>query len=107
MPIALDKTPSPELEAQFQALAQKWHEATGYMSDIAKAAEHSAHQQIVALGEPVIPLLLHELEKQADHWFIALHSLTSTHPVPQEHRGRVSKMAQHWVEWGRQNGYLT
>ena len=107
MPIASDKMPNPELEAQFQTLAQKWHKATGYMYNIAKAAEHSAHQQIAALGEPVIPLLLHELEKQPDHWFIALHTLTGAQPVPHEHRGRISKMAEHWIEWGRQNGYLT
>jgi hypothetical protein len=67
-------------------------------------AAHPAYRAIVGLGKPVVPLLLAELEREPDHWFIALHELTGAEPVPEEARGRIEEMAVAWIEWGRKNG---
>lgn len=35
-------------------------------------------------------------------WLIALRVITHADPVPQHSVGIVSEMAQHWIEWGKQ-----
>jgi hypothetical protein len=94
------------LQKQFQELVCRWKKERGPTSSARRMANHSAYRAIVGLGKPVIPLLLAELEREPDHWFIALHELTGAEPVPEEARGRIEKMAAAWVEWGRKNGVL-
>ncbi len=67
---------------------------------------HPAYQRIIGLGPAVIPLILADLARQPDHWFWALRALTGEDPVPAEARGRVKAMADAWLQWGRENGYL-
>ena len=59
-----------------------------------------SYQAIINLGPSVVPLLLRELEREPDHWFVALHTLTGADPVPVESRGKVREMAHAWVQWG-------
>jgi hypothetical protein len=94
-----------ELELRFQALASEWKAQRGYTSSITKMSMHHAYQQIIGLGPRAIPLLLRELEREPDHWFWALKVLTGINPVPPEARDKIEKMAEHWVSWGRQQGY--
>ena len=68
--------------------------------------KHPAYQQIIDLGEPVIPLLLAELKREPDFWFAALQKLTGVDPVPKENAGKIKLMAQAWLEWGRQKGFV-
>jgi hypothetical protein len=57
------------------------------------------------MGPPIIPLPLHELEKQVDAWFWALQAITEEDPVPQEFRGNWHEMGKAWLAWGKQRGY--
>lgn len=66
-----------------------------------------SYQKIIAMGDPAIPLILEELEWDPDNWFIALQSLTGDNPVQEEQRGKVNEMAQAWVAWGKQMGYIS
>ena len=59
------------------------------------------------MGQVVVPLLLAELVREPDHWFIALHELTGAGPVPKESRGRLHEMAAAWVSWGKDNGLIS
>jgi hypothetical protein len=68
-------------------------------------AQHPAYQAIIGLGESVVPLLLRELEREPDHWFIALKSVTGADPVRADHRGDLRAMAADWVAWGRAQGH--
>jgi hypothetical protein len=104
----LNKAPSDgiDVEAEFRRLAEWWNQETKYLSDLNKMFAHPAYRQIVALGPPVIPILLRELRDKPDWWVGALRELTGAHPIPQEHAGRLKDMAADWVAWGRQNGYL-
>jgi hypothetical protein len=47
-----------------------------------------------------------DVERQHDHWSMALFAITGENPISSEHRGHVKLMAQDWVEWGKQCGIL-
>lgn len=100
------RTPE-EAREQFHRLARQWKEDRGPSSSARRMAEHPAYRAIVAMGEVAIPLLLAELERQPDHWFIALHELTGADPVPKEARGRLNDMVAAWVRWGKENGFIS
>jgi len=93
-----------ELQAEFSRLAEIWKEETIFSSKI--EWEHPAYQQIIALGEPIVPIILEELQRQPGHWFIALAEITGENPVEEDHRGRVELMTDDWLEWGRSRGLL-
>ncbi|MSU77700.1 MAG: hypothetical protein EXS16_06355 [Gemmataceae bacterium] len=97
--------PDAELAERFATLAETWRRETGHMSKMGRAAEHPAYREIIAMGEQAVPLMLADLEKEPDHWFIALREITGASPVPEESRGKIKEMAAAWVAWGRANGY--
>src|SRR5688572_18926849 len=67
--------------ARFHALAERWKKETAHHSNIAKRAMHPAYQEIVGMGQSVVPLLLAELRREPDDWFWALHAITGADPV--------------------------
>jgi hypothetical protein len=91
--------------ARFDTLAQRWKQETAHHSNVAKKAMHPAYQEIVGMGERVVPLLLAELRREPDDWFWALHAITGANPVPPASVGNVRAMAEAWVKWGLQKGY--
>jgi len=90
---------------RFAKLAATWREETRFSSRMGRDAEHPAYREIIAMGEKAVPLLLADLEKEADHWFIALYRITGVNPVLKEDAGNIDKMAAAWLAWGRANGY--
>ena len=45
---------------------------------------------------------------EADLYSVALvlyEALTGVNPVAAEHAGNLEKMAEAWLQWGRENGY--
>ncbi len=97
--------PSAELAERFATLAEIWRRETGHMSKMGRAVEHPAYREIVAMGDLAVPLIFADLEKEPDHWFIALREITGASPVPKECRGKIAEMAAAWLAWGRANGY--
>lgn len=51
-----------------------------------------------------MPLIIAELEREPDHWFIALHAITGADPVKPDHAGRIRLMAKDWTEWAQAAG---
>jgi hypothetical protein len=94
------------LRQKFDGLVQQWHEDTLPLSDVSKKVVHPAYQEIIGMGEPAIPLILHEMERRPGHWFWALRAITGESPVPPEDAGNVPKMTQAWLAWGRERGYI-
>lgn len=76
------------------------------MSNTAQMAMLRSYQNIVGMGEPAVPMLLEELQREPDHWFWALEAITSENPVPPEANGSIDEMARAWIDWGRQKGYI-
>lgn len=100
-------SPSKEesIVERFQTLASQWYDETGGSSFVAEKTSHPAYQKIIDLGQPVVPLLLRELERKPAHWFKALRTITGANPIEPEQRGRMKQMAASWLKWGRKHGY--
>jgi hypothetical protein len=103
--VELSGVPSSDLSQRFERLAAQWRRETRHLSLMSDIVLNTAYQQIIGMGQPAIALILQDLKQQPDHWFWALRSITGENPIQPEERGRVAKMAQAWLEWGRQHGY--
>jgi len=101
-----NQSPPPiDLEDRFRKLVAQWKAESLFLSSSTAMAELPSYQNIIALGPPVVPLLLRELNREPDHWFWALKVLTGADPIPEEQRGKIREMAKTWVQWGREHGY--
>ncbi len=91
-------------ERKFRRLADQWLRETEHVSSVNKACMHPAYQRIIGMGPAVVPFLLHELEREPDHWFWALNAITEEDPARTEDSLDGAKSA--WLQWGREKGYL-
>jgi hypothetical protein len=105
--VLVGERPDAELVRRFHDLARQWKEATIFTSSGTEMALHPAYQQIIGMGKDAIPLILEELQREEDHWFWALQSITGDDPVPPSDRGQLPKMTGAWLRWARTNGYLS
>ena len=90
----------------FLKLADQWEYETILLSSTDQVTEHPAHQEIVSMGEPVVPLILERMKSQGGHWFHALCDITGADPVSPGDRGNVPAMQESWLDWGERNGFL-
>ena len=88
---------------RFQYLASVWRNETAHLSDLTEMCNHPAYQSIIAMGRPVLPFLLRELEVNPNYWFSALRQITGENPVLPTMRGKLKEMALAWTEWGKRN----
>jgi len=93
-------------QAEFRHLVRTWKNERRATSSSVMIAMHPAYQRIIGFGSPAVPLILAELRRELDHWFWALKAITGEDPVPAERRGNMKEMAEIWLEWGRQRGYV-
>ena len=100
-------TRSENARDRFQRFADKWKAESEHMSNSTQMAMLRSYQSIIGMGDVAVPLILDELRREPDFWFWALESITLENPVPPSAAGNVDQMAQAWVNWGLQNGYLT
>ena len=89
---------------EFRKLARDWRNATMLLSSPREMALHPSYQRIIALGAPVLPLVINELRVKGGHWFWALRFLANENPVPQESRGNVPEMKRLWLQWWDEKG---
>jgi len=94
------------LAARFRRLADQWRLETMAESSITRAAINPNYQQIIGMGPRAIPYILSELATKGGHWYWALRMITGEDPVPEESKGKVRQMRQHWIEWGKRHDYL-
>ena len=93
-------------QAKFVRLTNAWKEATRFTSSYNQLLSNSAHLELIAMGEKVLPYIFKEMQREPDHWFLALHVLTSVNPVKNENRGNVIAMTNDWIKWAREKGYV-
>jgi hypothetical protein len=96
---------SEAVSGQFQRLAARWLNETAHVSSSSDMVAHPAFQEIVAMGPPIIPLLLAELRKGTGHWHRVLKRITGADPVPPDDRGNLAKITEAWLRWGHDHGY--
>jgi hypothetical protein len=94
------------LEARFARLATEWKRDSRFLSNSAQMAMLRPYQRIIGMGMPVVPLILKELAREPDQWFWALEAITEENPVSPQAAGKVSLMAQAWIDWGKSQGLL-
>ena len=81
--IALTPEQRQTVERQFQSLAIRWSELTAYRSNMGALRHHAVYQELVALGEPAVPLILGELERKPSvSWFGMLAAITGEESGP-------------------------
>lgn len=93
------------LNGQFLRLAAEWKSATAGLASPRAIAEHPAYRQIIALGQPALPLIFRDLQDNGGWWYPALRTLTGANPVPEYARGKPPLNDEAWLRWGRENGY--
>ena len=94
------------VEETFHRLATEWRRDTAVLSSVTDMAMHWAYQQIIGMGQAVLPLVFRDLATRRDHWFWALKAITRTDPVPPDDRGDIHRMTAAWIRWARERGYL-
>src|SRR5688572_30130297 len=94
----------PDVKADFQRLASTWQKDIMFLSSSQAREDHPAYRQIIALGAPVLPCLLRDVEERQTHWFGALKAITGADPVPLSHAGNIGLMAEAWLNWARERG---
>lgn len=98
-------TDAADDQQTFQSLAHSWRESTAAFSS-SEMMMTPEYLRIIGMGERAIPLILEDLRRKPDHWFAALHAITGENPVSEEQHGRLDQMAEAWIKWGEENGFL-
>ncbi len=91
---------------RFVELANRWHDETDYLSSPLRITDNDNYLKIISMGEPVIPLILQDLQERGGNWYRALRILSSVDPVSPEVRGEAPRMKEAWLRWGRDKGYI-
>jgi hypothetical protein len=95
-----------ELEKKFYYHLNKFNDATCHLSNRNAAAENEHHKAIVAMGKPVVGVILRYIHHEPDHLFHALCMILGEEPeIPDEMRGKVDEMCEEWYKWGQKQGY--
>jgi hypothetical protein len=92
--------------AKFRQQAELWKDETIHISSLTEMENHRAYQEIIGMGQPVVPLILQELVNDPDWWFMALDALVDAPPSLEEANGNLIKLSTKWIEWGKSNGHL-
>jgi hypothetical protein len=100
----LQKRKQQIIVKKFNLLKRQWKEETRWISNISQLIGHPAYQEIVAMGDSALPLILEDLEQEPDFWFSALRQITGAEPVQAEDSGKMQVMAQRWLDWARREG---
>ena len=95
----------PAQRERFRELADQWEEETFFLSRSDHAIAHPVHQEIINLGQPVVPLILERMRSQGGHWFEALQQITGEDPVSPADYGNIAAMQNSWLQWGEDRGY--
>lgn len=94
------------LREKFTQLATQWIQDIEGMSSTVEMTKHPAYQEIINMGQSVVPLLLEDLRLNPLYWLPALRQITQENPVKPEQKGKIKQMAEAWLNWGKQKGYI-
>jgi hypothetical protein len=97
--------PGESVEQRFRRFAAVWETETLVLSNPNLISGHWAFQEIIRMGDAVVPLLLRDLEREPHLWAWALPDITGENPVPTGAAGNIRKMSEAWLRWGRHKGY--
>ena len=90
------------LSRLFQWLRDDWKNEIRFVSSADKIVEHPCYQFIIRLGPVMVPFIIEDLRKEANHWFHALRVLTG-HTPESRHHGNLGQMRSAWLQWAEEN----
>lgn len=76
--------PPESVEQRFRRLEALWTAETGVLSSYTDIVDHPAFQEIIGLGDAVVPLMLADLQERPRLWVWALPEITGADPVPHD-----------------------
>jgi len=88
-----------ELSLKFKKLVDEWQKETSFYSSISAITKNPAYQEIIEMGDKVVPLIIEELRNGPVHLYTALHRITGEDPVAEKDIGYVTKMNDAWIDW--------
>lgn len=94
-------SPAVDIRKRFDKLARQWMRETAHLSSEDQIAKHVAYRQIVALGTPVVPLILQRVQRRQQYWFRALLDITGQNLA--SNANSFSEAADAWLDWGARN----
>jgi hypothetical protein len=97
--------PAETVEERFRRLEAIWIAEIGHLSSYPAIVKHPAFREIISMGEAVVPLMLRDLDERPRLWVWALPEISGADPVPVGDGGKIAKMSEAWLRWGRENGY--
>lgn len=89
-----------DLEQRFLELAERWREETDFLSFLADKFAHPAYREIIAMGEPVVPWILRELNAGRGHWIEALEQITGEDATAASGCSNRREAELAWLRWG-------
>jgi hypothetical protein len=97
--------PTETVEERFRRLEKTWMTEVGHLSSYTAMVSHPAFREIIRMGQAVVPLMLRDLQERPRLWVWALPEITGADPVPAGDGGKIAKMSEAWLRWGREHGY--
>jgi hypothetical protein len=91
---------------KFQYYCKRWKLETAGSSSPDKKCANKNYLSILTLTKAALPLVLAELEREPDDWFLILELLAETNPVAPEDRTSFKRTREAWLKWGRENRLL-
>ncbi len=92
-------------EEHFLQLLSEWRKETAFQSSPRVITGHSAYQEIIDIGKPVLPFIFEDMQENGGWWYPALRAITGDNPVPKDARGNRTLNDEAWLRWGRDHGY--
>lgn len=96
-----------EAEERFSILKQKWLSETRFLSSATTICTKQEYQEIIGMGKLAIPFMLRDFTNgELNHWFWALTAITGENPITEDIAGDMQKMADVWIDWGKNQGII-
>lgn len=98
------KQAEKSLKDVFDALSVRWEAKTMFAPTLPTSSP--IYLAIMALGKPVVPLILERVQENQPYWFSLLTDITGQNPASKLSVGNHDKTVQAWVEWAYKNNML-
>lgn len=88
----------------FNAISKSWKNNTAHLSSSTEIANHEDMRillEIFGKAESLLPYILEDMQKGSVEWVHVLPVITGENPVSEENAGNIQKMADTWLEWGK------
>jgi hypothetical protein len=95
-----------DVQSAVQRNFSEWMDAVAVSSDADVMLSHPAYKRIVSLGDGAVPVILQSLRKGPSLLAWALFDITKANPVPPADYGKLDKITEAWLKWGKQNKYI-